>query len=538
MPSKKRLAFYIRLSVEDGDLKTSDLKTESNSIGNQRKLLIDYYQTHETLLETYDTVEFCDDGYSGTNFNRPRFQDMMALVKERQIDCIMVKDLSRFGREYLEVGAYLELILPLFGTRFISVNEGFDSSNYIGTTGGLELALRNLINGLYSKDLSIKVRSAIKTRNRRGDYCGSGGFYGYLVDPENKRHLIVDKEVRPVVEKIFALCIDGLTTAQIAVRLNEERIPPPVVRKEQLGNAYNGRRMSDEPLWIPATVRRILNDERYTGKMISGKVESAGIRTNKMKPIPKEEWIVVPGTHEAIVSDEIFEAAHLSMQSRVKTINKNTSGDRKNNLFICGFCGRKLQKSQGNITHLFCMKARSDPNSDCAGIHEDMEKLKENVLRAVQHYSALLLEQRTVELAKQQEEAPAIEQQIKKLRGQITQLKNRKYELYEEYRTEKLTKEQFLKAQKDNESKVNFLSEQLLQSEDTLRQLQTQKNQLRPIRESHSQIEQLTSYDPAIIGKLVESIRVYPGDRIEIEWKCKDVLSEVTIPAQPASNVS
>lgn len=538
MPSKKRLAFYIRLSVEDGDLKTSDSKTESNSVGNQRKLLIDYYQSHEALLEAYDTVEFCDDGYSGTNFNRPRFQDMMDLVKERQIDCIMVKDLSRFGREYLEVGAYLELILPLFGTRFISVNEGFDSSNYIGTTGGLELALRNLINGLYSKDLSIKVRSAIKTRNRRGDYCGSGGFYGYLVDPENKRHLIVDEEVRPVVEEIFALCINGLTTAQIAVRLNEERIPPPVVRKKQLGNTYNGRRMDDDPLWIPATVRRILNDERYTGKMISGKVESAGIRTNKMKPIPKEEWIVVPGTHEAIVSDETFEAAHLSMQSRIKTINKNTSGNRKNNLFICGFCGRKLQKSQGSITHLFCMKARSDPNSDCAGIHEDMEKLKENVLRAVQHYSALLLERQTVELAKRQEEAPATERQIKKLRSQIAQLKNRKYELYEEYRTEKLTKEQFLKAQKDNEAKVNLFSDRLLQCEDALTQLQAQKNQLRPIRESHSQIEQLTSYDPAVIGKLVERIRVYPGDRIEIEWKCKDVLSEVTIPAQPTSNVS
>ena len=202
MQCKKKMAMYIRLSMEDEDIRASDSKTESNSVGNQRKLLLDYYHSHPQI-QNYEIIEFCDDGYSGTNFKRPRFMDMMELVRQREIHCIMVKDLSRFGREYLEVGAYLELILPLFGTRFISVNDGFDSSDYVGTTGGLELALRNLINGLYSKDLSIKVRSAIKTRNRRGQYWGGGAFYGYLTDPKDKHKLIVDEDTRSVVEDIF-----------------------------------------------------------------------------------------------------------------------------------------------------------------------------------------------------------------------------------------------------------------------------------------------------------------------------------------------
>ena len=166
----KVIATYIRLSVEDGDL-TGGSKVESNSVVNQRMLLSEFIQSREDL-KGCRVVEFCDDGYTGTNFERPGFQEMMVQVKLKQIDCIVVKDLSRFGREYLDVSSYLELILPVFDIRFISVNDGFDSNDYVGTTGGMELAFRNLINGMYSRDISMKVKSARKTRERRGEYMG------------------------------------------------------------------------------------------------------------------------------------------------------------------------------------------------------------------------------------------------------------------------------------------------------------------------------------------------------------------------------
>ena len=320
MLCEKTLAIYIRLSMEDGDMRKSVDKKESNSVSNQRKLLLDYYKNHSDL-QRYKLMEFCDDGFSGTNFERPQFREMMEKVKRGQIHCILVKDLSRFGRDFLEVGAYLELVLPLFGTRFISVNDAFDSNHYLGTTGGMELALHNLINGLYSKDLSVKVRSAVKTRNQRGLYCGGAAFYGYKLDPKDKHHLVADEEVRAVIVNIFEMCVDGMSTMQIAKELNAKGIPCPSEYKRRKGINYNGRTLEETSIWIGGTVRRILTDERYTGKMISGTREMIGIRSNKMKRLPKDEWIIVEGTHEAIISQELFDSAAESLRARIKTVN-------------------------------------------------------------------------------------------------------------------------------------------------------------------------------------------------------------------------
>lgn len=532
MPFKKRLALYIRLSLEDGDLKGSTTKTESNSVTNQRKLLMAYLQSHKELLDEYDIVEFCDDGYSGTNFNRPRFQDMMELVRAKQIHCIIVKDLSRFGREYLEVGAYLELILPLFGTRFISVNENFDSSNYIGTTGGLDLALHNLINGLYSQDLSVKIRSAYKTRSRQGQYCGSTGFYGYIVDPADKHHLIVDEEVRPVIVKIFSLCIDGHTTAEIAQVLNKEGVPPPSLRKKQLGLPFNGRTLNGNPLWLPSTVRKILIEERYTGKMIGNTRQSTGIRSNNWRTLPRSEWIIVEGMHEPIVSEEVFQAAGTALRSRVKAVNKNTAGDKKSNLFVCGFCGRKLQKSRGKITHLFCMKARGEPESECADLHEDIEALKSNVLSVVQHMALVLLNHHAVVASQQKEEIPQTERRMSQIRSRMQYLKSNKIDLYEEYRTNHITKERFQQIQAKNTAEYDSLQDELHNCEDRIKELKKQKEQTKAVRDDAMQIGLLTEYKPEIIGKLVERIRVFPGGRVEVDLTCKDffIAASETVP--------
>lgn len=188
--------------------------------------------------------------------NRPNFKKMMEMVRHGEIQCILVKDLSRFGREYLEVGAYLELVLPLFGTRFVSVGDAFDSNDYIGTTGGMELALRNLVNGMYSKDLLLKIRSAVKTRNRRGMYWGGQAFYGYRLDPADKHKLLVDEAVRSTIERIFAWCIAGKSTMEIAKRLNALKIPSPAAHKRQNGEHYNGRVLEKETLWLGGTVEK------------------------------------------------------------------------------------------------------------------------------------------------------------------------------------------------------------------------------------------------------------------------------------------
>ena len=519
--SGKILAMYIRLSLEDGDLKSSADKLESNSVSNQRKLLLDYYKTHADL-RSYEIIEFCDDGYTGTNFKRPNFTRMMELVRLGEIHCILVKDLSRFGREFLEVGAYLELILPLFGTRFISANDQFDSNDYIGTTGGMELALHNLINGMYSKDLSVKIRSAVKTRNRRGLYWGGPSFYGYKLDPNNKHRLVKDDAVSQYISTIFDLCISGLSTMQIAKKLNEMGIPSPAAYKKQSGVIYNGRIMEDGPAWIGGTVRHILVDERYTGKMVSGTREMVGIHTNKMRSLPEDEWIVVDGTHEAIVTQETFLAAKQALQSRIRTVNTNTSGNRAHNLFVCGYCGRKLQKSNGKQVNLYCIQPRSKDCPECESIWEDMLTLRGNALAVIQSYANMLLDRASIIRRNGGPKQAQLQRELSAAEARLAVISSSKSILYEEYQAGKRTKESFLKTQSDNRKESDALSQRIASLKEDMDTWRLASRTMFQNEQHAQEIQALAEYRPEVICRLVEQIRVFSGGRIEIALKNTD----------------
>ncbi len=520
MPSNNLLAFYIRLSAEDVDVRKSN-KNESNSVTNQRKLLQDYYDSHSELKK-YDVIEFCDDGFTGTNFERPRFMAMMDLVRSREVQAIIVKDLSRFGRDYLEVGAYLELILPLFGTHFISVNDGFDSNDYIGTTGGLELALRNLINGLYSKDLSMKIRSANITRGRRGEFIGGIAFYGYKMDPTYKHKLVVDDNVVPIIRRIFDDCIAGKTASQTARELNADGIPSPAAYKKANGTIYNGVIIEDDSIWIPATILRILKDERYTGKMISNKRESVGISTGKMRRRPKEEWIVVEGMHEAIISQEVFDAAEVSRKSRIKTVNMNTAGNRADNLFVCGHCGRKLQKSVAIVTHLFCTKATVAPDSPCASIHEPIDKLKSEVLIVVKALAKTLVENSVKIRAGINQDIPKVEKEINLAKRTMQRLQNGKLDLYEEYRNEKISRDKFLEIQEERQKEMDSLQDKLAELEKKQAMLKKDNERIDILSEEAKEVWALSEYRPDVIRSIVKCVRVYEDERIEVDLLCND----------------
>ena len=522
MLCEKTLANYIRLSMEDGDMRKSVDKKESNSVSNQRKLLLDYYKNHSDL-QRYKLMEFCDDGFSGTNFERPQFREMMEKVKRGQIHCILVKDLSRFGRDFLEVGAYLELVLPLFGTRFISVNDAFDSNHYLGTTGGMELALHNLINGLYSKDLSVKVRSAVKTRNQRGLYCGGAAFYGYKLDPKDKHHLVADEEVRAVIVNIFEMCVDGMSTMQIAKELNAKGIPCPSEYKRRKGINYNGRTLEETSIWIGGTVRRILTDERYTGKMISGTREMIGIRSNKMKRLPKDEWIIVEGTHEAIISQELFDSAAESLRARIKTVNSNTAGDRFDNLFVCGFCGRKLQKSQGKKIHLYCMKERSVANSECGHIHEDWDQLKSAVLRVLNVHIKMLCEKTERFLKSNTFSIDNLQERIRKDEKKAAVLRNRKTALYEAYRSGQYSREEFVEMKNADEKMVVSLEKEIEESQQSLDRILKQNETATKILSDVAPYSKLSEYDPKIIRRFVDEIKVFGNENIEIVFRNTDM---------------
>ena len=222
---KEQIAIYLRLSLEDVDKRSNSLKEESNSIVAQRSL-IDSYLSQDALLCSLPRMEFCDDGFSGTNFQRPDFTKMIECAKHGEISCIVVKDLSRFGRDYLEVGDYLEHIFPFLGIRFISINDHYDSLQHEGKTIGMDVAFKNLVYDYYSKDLSKKVKSAMSMKQREAKYVNTAP-YGYVVDPADKHHLIIEPRTAVVVRRIFLDIIAGKSCTQIAKELNAENIPTP-----------------------------------------------------------------------------------------------------------------------------------------------------------------------------------------------------------------------------------------------------------------------------------------------------------------------
>lgn len=227
MAEKRKLAFYIRLSDADEEVKEGT-KDESNSITGQRKLLYAYIKKTEEFAG-FEVLEYFDDGYSGTMFNnRAEFQRLIQDAELGRFECIIVKDFSRFGRDYLEVGNYLEFVFPAMGMRFISVNDNYDSDRNFGVTGGMDVAYKNLIYQLYSMDLSRKVKSARRTRNLSGEYTASFVCYGYKKDPDDKHKLIIDEEAAKVVVEIFSLIIAGYNASEVARILNERKIPTRV----------------------------------------------------------------------------------------------------------------------------------------------------------------------------------------------------------------------------------------------------------------------------------------------------------------------
>ena len=300
-PESGLLISYLRVSLEDENT------GESESISNQRDLIVCYLKQHPEFT-AYKVMEVVDDGHSGTNFDRPGIKRVLELVRQRKVAAILVKDLSRFGRNYKEVGSYLEQVFPFLGVRFISVNDGYDSNEYIGSTGGLDIACKALVHDLYSRDISRKVKSSRYARLRRGDYFCSVAPYGYVKSSEDKHRLVIDPPAAKVVRRIFDMTLAGFCTTEIARTLNLEDVPSPLIYMRQ---KYPGKKIAalEDGFWNNFVVLSILYEERYTGKAISGMRPNLRVGSKQRRKTKREDWIIVPDCFEAIVSENEFQEA-------------------------------------------------------------------------------------------------------------------------------------------------------------------------------------------------------------------------------------
>ena len=377
-----KAADYARISREDGD------KEESDSIGTQFDIIDDYIAHNDdiTFIDRYS-----DDGWSGTNFDRPDFMRLMEDIKKGKINCVIVKDLSRLGRNYILVGQYLEMIFPMLNIRFISVNDRIDSIKDPASINNALVSFKNVMNDEYCRDISNKVRSSLDRKRSKGEFIGSFASYGYMKDPDDHHHLIVDPVAAEVVKNIFDWFLQGMSIIGIAKRLNHMGIPNPSAYKRQCGLNYKHPAGQLDSAWPDSSVKRVLKNRLYVGDMVQNKNRTKSYKVQVSVAVPEENWVIVPNMHEAIIDREKFE----TVQQLLMRDTRTSPGINHVSIFAgyirCADCLRAMGKksvaqSYGKYHYYVCQTFRKAGRNLCTK-HTIREKQLYDAVLATGHIS-------------------------------------------------------------------------------------------------------------------------------------------------------
>lgn len=522
----QRIAIYIRLSQADED--TGRGKRESNSVVNQRSLIHHFLDTHEEL-SGYPRTEFVDDGYTGTNTDRPAFKQMVAAIKDGKFSCCITKDFSRFARDYIEMGDYLEYLFPYLGVRYISINDGYDSNNHKGTTGGLDMVMRAIIYDAYSKDLSIKVKSGKEQGRKKGRRVGGYPGYGYMRDPNRRSMDIIDPEAAAVVRRIFEAAIEGMSIYAIAKMLNDEGIlTPSVYFRRNHPETHKFANVSDKQYWNYDIVRDILKRYAYTGASVGGTLKKLVPCHKSVVATKAEEWIIVPGMHEAIVTTEEYELAQKIFSDR-KFISSDIPSHPLQSIVVCSNCLRVMEWNKRTTRHR-CRYGSYGGDAGCRAVLPPPKKeLEAIVFNAIKNYIRLAGKEKDMvkQLAVQSKRDVAnCRDSIDEITRRIDSLKRKKFSEYERYTSGQISKEAYLSGKRSIDSEIGECEAILISVQEQLAAKETIESpaycELDAICEEFSNNDSLT-YEMA--HAFVDRILVYPEERIEIQWKFRDIFS-------------
>jgi DNA invertase Pin-like site-specific DNA recombinase len=539
-----KICLYIRLSSADKDLKFKD---ESESIANQRALLHQYLRSHQEF-QPYEVLEFIDDGFSGTNGNRPGFERMIEFLKDGGAKLVLCKDLSRFFRDYVEIGDYLERVFPTLGVRLIAVNDGYDSDDYKGTTGGMEVVMKCIIYAFYSKDLSVKIRTVLDARVRKGQYIGAYAPYGYLKDPANKNHLVPDPVAAPVIRRIFALALEGKTTGEIARSLNNDHVETPAAHFHRLFPDCRKflKNTSKASSWTCTNVHTILRRQEYTGAVVSKRKDYKCIDHANTIKRDESEWVIVPNCHEPIVSMETYEAAQNAILKKKTYERKGAAQYLLRSLVRCGVCGRIMtrhKKGTRTPSYYYCEKSRFTENTPCPTYERFYEADLERMV--VQSLSQLL--QTVVDSDKRVQEAAAkskgsaehIRRTLLRIDQTVKQNATAKMAAYESYADGKITRDEFLQRRDQLASDTERLTAEKATLAAQLTALeQAQDSELHTTAEAASEFLKAEDVTNEMLRQFIDRVNVFTGGRIEIVYRFSnpfmDSLAELQ--AEPVSN--
>lgn len=503
-------ALYTRLSREDGD------KPESDSIANQRALLEDFAVRQSDLQVV---SQYSDDGFTGTNFDRPDFQRMIADIEAGKVNCVIVKDLSRFGRDYITTGQYLERWFPEHGVRFLAVNDHIDSEK-----GPYDMLLpfKNVFNEQYARDISHKVKSAMQAKQRQGQFVGAFASYGYRKDPQDHNKLLIDPFAADVVRRIFDLYEQGNGKIRIAKLLNGEGVPCPSEYKKLKGERYhNGQKLGKTTYWTYATIHRMLKNQMYIGNMEQGRAPRQ-IMHGKARQLERSQWTVVEGTHEPIISRQQWDRVQslLLKDTRTPAFEQNVSPFA--GFLRCGDCGRAMSKTNhpGGIYYCCGSYKRYGP-SVCTrhGIsHQELEQIVlddlNKIIGAAGDLKAL------AEEAAPKQKRRNLEREREHIQGELERLYRIKKNAYEDYRSELINLADYRRYKEEYEAQEAMLSSQLAQ----LEQEQPENIFERPWIASLLKHGKLTELDRTTMAETVKEILVFEDRHIEITYLFSDEL--------------
>jgi len=532
-PMMYRAADYLRLSQEDGDSSFSAKKKESNSISSQRDLIEGYVAKCPDIELV---AEFVDDGYTGTNFDRPNFKRMMEAVERGEINCIIVKDLSRFGREYIDAGQYIEKLFPQKGVRFIAINDNYDSLTSNSAGDGLIVPFKNLINDSYSRDISVKVRSSLETKRRQGEFIANFPVYGYQRDPNDRNRLVVDEEAAAVVRDIFRWKIEGVSPAKISVRLNDMGVLCPAAYKKAHGSRYatsfqSGRQAS----WSPVSVIRILSNEIYCGVLIQGRRTTVNYKVKKVIHKEEREWVRSEGTHEAIIDHAQFNLVQRLMTEDSRSAPGSETVHPLSGRVFCGDCKtlakRKVVAGAGkNYVYYNCPHGKKGGACTPRTISEDA--LEAAVLSTLQAQVAAILDmdetlKKLDTLAWEQREIRKLNAAISAQEEKIQKSNTLKLNAYEDFRDGLIGKEELTQIKEEFSRRIN-------QAEACIQTLRSRKAEMKEGLDKEQgwlaqfrQYRNIPALTRAVVVNLVDRILLYPGKQIKVELRHQDQISHV-----------
>ncbi|MCI8286478.1 MAG: recombinase family protein [Lachnospiraceae bacterium] len=514
---------YFRLSKEDGD------KAESDSIVNQKALVREFLKVHPDIQIYKEKV---DDGYTGVNFERPAFQEMLEDIKTGRVNCVIVKDLSRFGRNYIEAGRYIEKIFPYLGVRFIAINDNIDTASEMSAADEMLIPFKNLINDAYCRDISVKVRSHLDVKRENGQYISPFAPYGYKKSSCNKNQLVVDEKAASMVRQIFKWKIEGMSAARIADKLNELGVLTPVEYKRMNGENYQCNfRKKEDAAWAASSVRRILCNEIYTGVLVQGKTYSPSYKVRKRIPKAEKDWVRCENCHEAIISAEDFELVRQSFGEDTRVAPDRQALYLFSGIVKCGYCKgnmtRRTVPAKGKkYVYLVCVENK---NSNSCSFHKmiPLNKFEETILSIINlHIENIFEMNEMLEITKR---IPYSGHLSEKLQENITYKeslieKKKRYaaDIYGDYKEGMITSEEY------QELRVSF-RRQAQSLEEEVRSLKQELEKIAKERDDKVQwaarflkyrgFQQLTR---EILLNLVKEIRIFDKDRIEVVFKYQE----------------